>query len=234
MPRSRQLTQMLGDVRSESDQVNSTFCSDAELTEWINQGWAEFYDFLVMSGELYYLTSATVAITSGNASYGLPDDYYKTRGVDVLVSGSVSAGNERYENAKRYNFEERNDYDVSSWAWPSCVYYDIRGGNLHFIPKPASANTVIHHYYPYAARLVNGTDAVDGINGHERYAIVYAVILAKKKEESDVSVELAQLEALKNRALSTIKTRDLGSAPRVRQSRRQQRNSPLMNGRRWP
>ncbi len=59
--------------------------------------------------------------------------------------------------------------------------------------------------------VVSGGDQIDGVNGWEEYIVVDAAIKALQKEESDVSVLMAQKAALTRRIEGAAANRDAGS-----------------------
>jgi hypothetical protein len=212
MARTRTLTNLTSDVRVRADMVGSSFPQDPEIQEWLNQGWAELYDLLIASGEKYYLTTALGNTSNGVEEYAVPADHYKTLGISVQVSGG------RPRPAHRFQFERRDDYDPNGWNWPNRVYYDLWGGNIHFMPVPSGVYPYKHYYYPAPVRLVNGTDFWDGVAGWEQYAIDWA---AKKVAARDDNYELVAVIAgdmteMKARVKTMADNRIPGEAKRVR------------------
>ena len=96
--------------RERADMENSNFISDSELNSYINSSCAELYDLIVGQHDDYYVTSATLTISSGN-TVSLPSDFYKLRGLDYRVDAN------NYLTVKRFNFASRNlrDRDTSAF-----------------------------------------------------------------------------------------------------------------------
>ena len=63
--------------------------------------------------------------------------------------------------------------------------------------------------------MLADSDILDGISGFDEYVIVDAAIKAMQKEESDVSVLMAQKEALKRRIEAAAANRDAGEPESV-------------------
>ena len=231
--RSRSAWNLIQDVRSRSDQITSNgqlaYITDDEILEWINQAWAELYDYLIKTGEHYYIRQQNYISINGVTDYPVPEDHYKTVGVDVQVGGF-------WQNAHRFQFERRNDYQTvtGDWTWPVDIFFDIWGQNLHFMPVPNGLYPVRHFYYPAPFRMTlnDGTEAqcpdgtpqggkastIDGVSGWEQYAIDWA---AQKCAERDENMDLSQMfgAALAQKREHIIKmasTRNVGEAPVTR------------------
>ena len=89
-------------TRQRADQVNSQFVSDDELDGYINNSYSELYDIIVSRyDDDYFLKSYSLTVNSGTASYDLPSDFYKARGVDLIISTNESTPLQRYVFADR-------------------------------------------------------------------------------------------------------------------------------------
>jgi hypothetical protein len=202
------LASMREQARQRADMVNSEFCSDAEINQYINNSAAELYDLLVSVNEDYFVSSTpqSISVTSGTDSYDLAADFYKALGVDLYLNGS-------WVTMKPFMFAERNAYQGMMFDMP--FRYRIRGGKISFVPVPSGNHTVQIWYIPRFTALASDAATFDGINGWEEYVIVDAAIKMLQKEESDVSVLLAQKEALKARINTMAANRDSGSPQRI-------------------
>ena len=223
--RSRSAYDLINDVRSRCDEKTlngqTSFITDDEILEWLNQAWAELYDFLIKTGEHYYLRQQNYTSINGVTDYPLPDDHYKTVGVDVLVGGF-------WQNAHRFQFERRNDYQTvtGDWTWPVDIYFDIWGQNLHFMPVPNGLYPVRHFYNPAPFRMTLNDGAtppgsasrVDGVSGWEQYAIDWAAQkCAERDENTDLSAMFgAAMAAKRAHIISMASTRNVGEAPVTR------------------
>jgi hypothetical protein len=222
MPRRRSLKDLVSDVRSRVDQQTSNgataFITDAEITEWLNKAVAWLHDDIDVAGEFWRLNQNTFTTVNSQPDYGLPDDIKKPVGVDIQVGGY-------WQNAHRFNFEQRNDYQnvTGDWTWPVFIYYDLWGDYLHFIPTPNGPYPVRLWYVPVTQRMQLGGDNgassyIDGINGWEDFAIDWA---AKKCAEKDENWEFVQalsgdLAETRERILKLAGTRNQMEAPRAR------------------
>ena len=85
------------------------------------------------------------------------------------------------------------------------------GGNVVFTPMPDGVTPVKIWYIPQAAQFSSSTDSstkYDDINGYSEYVVVFAAIRMLQKEESDVSVLMAQKQDLRQRITDAAANRD--------------------------
>ena len=142
-------------AQQRADMENSQFITADEWRRMINRGYAELYDLIVTSAnsEDYFLKSSTISLTSGTATYDLPTDFYKSRGVDLNTGGAKVP-------LRRYNFAERNAGGLYSVA--SDMRYHIQGNSIVFNPEPASSDTVTIFYIPSPAKFQEYTTTAIG------------------------------------------------------------------------
>ena len=135
--------------RQRSDMVNNNFVTDAELNGYLNNSWAELYDILVSKYQVdYFLTSSSISITSGTSSYDLPADFYKARGVDLIINTDQSTP------LRRYTFADRTRDSLVRYARD--VKYRIQANNIVFAPSPSN-NTATLWYIPKPKKLQSVT-----------------------------------------------------------------------------
>lgn len=199
-------------ARQRADQVNSGFVTDAELTTYINNSLCELYDLIISTyGEDYYATSATTALSSSTDTYDLPSDFYKCIGVDLVIGANTSI------TLERFNFVERNQYRYTIGGFFNQIAskYKLVGNKIKFLPFPAGGVSYRLWYIPVPVLLVNDADTFDGVSGWDEYIVVDAAIKMMQKEESDVSVLMAQKQMLIKRIQEMAPNRDAGAAPRI-------------------
>lgn len=226
MARTRNLVQLIADVRSRCDQVTANgaqaFISDAEICEWLCQADADLYDKLVLTGEQYFLTNPPpqFVTTSGQQDYPLPPDFYKLRGVDVQV-GSY------WSTCHRANFEQRNDFQnlpLTVWDWQALLYYDLYGQYLHFMQVLPGAQQIRLWYYPVRQRMslndgASGANSyLDGVNGWETYVIDYAAKMCAVRDENAELAQMlgADIAKTEDRIITMASSRNSGEAPKAR------------------
>lgn len=221
----------LGQVRllsqQRADRVNSQFVSLPEWNSYINQSYFELYDLLVTLFEDYYLATPVNFTTDGSASYALPNGtnysaakaFYKLMGVDC----GLNTTNNAYVTLKKFDFIARNRYVYPNiTSTPLGVFnmqYRVMGDAIQFIPQPASGQTIRLWYIPRLTQLLKDTDIMDGVSGWTEYVIIDAAIKALQKEESDVSVLMAQKQAMMVRIQSSAMNRDAGQPDTISNTR---------------
>lgn len=213
-------TMMLSELRTaaqqRSDMVGSTFVSSAEWTSYINQSCFELYDLLIQKyGDNWYsATPDTSIVTDGTSEqFTLPSTMYHLYGVDLQINGTAGAANGIYVTLKPFNVAERNWYsapNVVGWNGRTNLRYRLNGSKLWIKPLPASGQTIRLWFAPRFIPLSAESDTFDGISGWTEYVIVDSAIKALVKEESDVSVLMAQKQALIARIEAAAANRDAG------------------------
>lgn len=213
----------LGQVRlmaqQRADRVNSNFVTLSEWNSYINQSYFELYDLLVTVFEDYYLQDPYIFTTDGNAQQTLPDDFYKLLGVDAGLSSTGQA----WQTLKKFDFSMRNNYvypQITSTALGIFnLRYRLMGNTLFFIPTPGAGQYIRIWYIPKLTQLLQDTDILKGISGWSEYVIVDAAIKALQKEESDVSVLMAQKQMLIKRIEESASNRDAGMPDTISNTR---------------
>lgn len=232
----------LGQIRLASkqraDRVNSQFVTTQEWNSYINQSLYELYDLLITCyGDDYYVAPSAKFYTSGaTQNYPLPngvltfkDDnnndfvaapIYKLLGVDLGVNTAANG----YVTVRRFNFIDRNRYFYPNTA--STIYgvfnmqYILLGDKIQFIPIPSANQPIRLWYIPRMNQLLKDTDTTsEGVSGWLEYVIIDAAIKALQKEESDVSVLMAQKEAMKRRIEAAASNRDAGQGDTISDTR---------------
>lgn len=208
MARTVALSSLRTQIRQRADLENSEFVTDAELTTWINASATELYDLLVAAyGQDYYLTSDSISVVSGTATYALPADFYQMTGLDIPYNGQVLT-------VRPFRWHERNrrsDLDGDLFN----LRYQIQGGNLKFIPTPAATVTATLWYIPAFTSLAADDDTLDGINGWEEFVVIDCAIKARIKEEAGTT-ELERAKAYVLKRIEDMKgNRDSAEPMRV-------------------
>lgn len=207
------LAELRTQARQRSDMEKSKFVKDSELNSYINNSIAELHDLLseAYGSEYYVKLSSDIPVISGQDSYNLPDDFYELKGVDIKLSND-------FFTVDRFNFNERNRYSTfGAWTGSRCinVKYRIVGDTVKLLPMPDQSATLRFWYVPTATILVNDSDTLKDYNAYSEYVIVDAAIKMMQKEESDVSVLLAQKQALIDRIRGKAMQRDASKSGQV-------------------
>lgn len=225
-------------AKQRADLVNSQFVTDSEWNSYINQSLFELYDLLITVYEDYFFAiPINFAVDGSSQLWPLPNGsntfknsagatitpkaLYKLMGVDLKIQSS----NQAFVTIPKFNFQDRNQYVYPNTA--STIYgvfnlrYRMIGNNIEFIPTPSANQTIQLWYVPKMDQLIADTDlTVEGVSGWLEYVIVDAAIKAMQKEESDVSVLMAQKQALKQRIEESASNRDAGRPDTISDVRR--------------
>lgn len=186
------LLQLRDRCKQESDNVNSSFITDAEWTTYINASYQELYGLITTAFGNDYFTQTpaggyTLVTTGTTQFYALPADFFKMLGVDVQISAP-----DFWVTLKPFNMSERNRLGIANTQ------------------IPAAGQTIRLLYVPRMTALVADVDSMDGVNGWEEYIVIDAAMKALAKEESDVSVLMARKQAILDRLNSEVEARDAG------------------------
>lgn len=189
MARRRSLANLIADCRQRADQVNSTFCTDAEITEWLNQELAEVYALIIQNETHPHLRkSIGYSVTTASNLYPLPPDFWRAQEVAATINGITGT-------LKTFMPVERARLVNSQTVFGATPPVNVRlqAENIEFQPVP-SAFTATLFYTPCCPRLVQTSDEFDGFNGYEMAAIHGAVAQMQAKEESDYTFAVSQKE----------------------------------------
>lgn len=199
---------------------NGFFVTEPELISYINQSYFELYDLIISCyGADYFCVVPPYAfVTDGSTfNYPLPADFYKLLGVDLQLGNS----NQSLVTIKPFEFIDRNRYAVpnfQSFYGVTNLRYRLNSNFLWLTPIPAANQTIQIWYVPRLTTLASLSDTADGISGWTEYIICDAAIKMLQKEESDISVLMAEKQALTTRIQAMADSRDIGSPHKVSDS----------------
>jgi hypothetical protein len=215
--------------RNRADRLNSNFVTTPELHSYINQSQYELYDILIDAYEDYYKAPSAIFFSVGgnqqiypmpngiltfkNSQYQdfVPPPIYKLLGIDM----GLNTSNNGWVTVDKYNFIDRNRFFYPNTA--STIYgvfnvqYRWMGDKLELIPVPSAGQPFRIQYIPRLPVLLQPNDLTStSISGWLEYVITDVAIKILQKEESDVSVLMAQKLALKQRIEQSASNRDAG------------------------
>jgi hypothetical protein len=205
--RTRTLTNLIADCRRLAKMENSTFCSDADITELLNQEIAELYSRLVQAqGHVHYRSSEPYTVVSGTSTYALPATFWQVQSVEATINGLTGT---------LYPFMPTERARLSNHEAPTFrVFYRIQGSNIEFLPARENFTATLY-YTPAAARLSVGSDTFDGFNGYEMAAIYGTVALMLAMEEADPSFWEMRKDKILARVDALAAFRDASNPERV-------------------
>jgi len=223
------LLSMRTQARQRADMVGSTFISDSELNSYINNSVAELHDIMIQAyGSEYIVSTALYTLPSftdtamGIAPFDLAyydiatvvgaSDFYKLVGIDARVN------NVNWSTLSPINWNERNRmqrYGGAGGMWFTPLRYRLMGAKLYITPVPSVPLSIRLWYIPTAPILSADGDTLLDLNAYSEYVVVDAAIKMMQKEESDVSVLMAQKVALKRRIEEAANNRDVGKGDSI-------------------
>jgi len=181
------LATMRDRARRRANMENSTFVTDAELTDEINQYVTEVYDMLVAAAPPgYYAATSTITVVAGTVAYALPTDF---RSLQLALVEEIN-GRQR-------------------------ELHPLDGSREQYV-TPRTDGTVTLRYTPAPPVLVDDTDTFDGISGWEQLIVLMAARYCLAKEESDVSSLFAEISAMQKRISMRAPARDQGAPAYVK------------------
>lgn len=199
------LLQLKTRAREKADMVNSQFVSDSELLSYINNSYSELYDILVSRFEDYYTEETSVTISPGSSTIPVPNDFYKLRGLDRNQSGNS------YYSVHKYNWKARNRRNNQLYRTSFGrldLSYRLVKDSIRILPEDSAPGTYRLWYIPTYTPLAADTDVLDGVNGFDEYIVIDVAMKMLLKEESDVSVLIAQKKAMMQRIEEMSQQRD--------------------------
>lgn len=218
MARTIQLSELRTRVRERADMEDGTFITDSELNRYINASADWLYDLLVKAyGDEYFANQVDFSTVSGQSSYSFASDMSVTNFYKLLGVSLVPATGEEIP-LKKFTFQERNKYSGAYSAnrfGKTILKYRLRGNNLVLTPEPEAAQTIRVYFIPSRTIMTNDTDTLEGVNGWEEFVVIDAAIKCKDKEESDVSVLMADRQVYLARVEQMAEARDVGEPERM-------------------
>lgn len=214
MARTATLAEMRNQARQRADMVNSQFCSDSEINEYVNQSIAELYDILVSKFEHYYIASSNITVVANTDTYNLPAAMYKVLGLDLDSTTSFV----NPVTLKPFMFSERNRYSyVNSVLHGNLanLRYILQGTQVRVIPPPSMSGVIRVWYIPHQTKLVLDADTFDGINGWEEYVVIDVAMKMKIKEETPIDGLMAQKQIITGRIEAMAANRDATEPSRI-------------------
>ncbi len=161
----------------------TTFVTTAQASQWINDGLSKIHYLMADSGEDYIAgVPATYTLVPGTASYDLPTDFYKVRGVDIVSGGQTF-------DVHRFMAAERNRRQDENAAGPG-YQYRLVGQTITLIPTPGTGELCVNYVPQFSVVTANLHEAVP--EGWEDYAVNHASAMCLLKSQEDASFYLGQ------------------------------------------
>lgn len=202
MPGPVQLSELTTRVRRRADMESSTFCTDAEIEEYIEQSLGDLFDLIIESdGSRHWIAqTGTTETVAGTAAYTdlevLPQmeaPIYKVIGVDVLWEGKwrkIPAAHMADWNAGE---------DSTGWTdWREIRYHFYQAASLtdvtevtglqqvfRFFPTPQATHYFRVRFIPYPNDWSSAPKTfLQAYSGWDDYIVCDAAAKCLEKEES--------------------------------------------------
>jgi len=218
MSNTQTLATMRTRVRRRADMENSSFVSDAELDQYLNDSLSELYDLFVVEYEEYVVQKLDTTIT-GEEEYDIVTDF----GIDnfMKISGIDLKTGSRTINMQRFMFPERNSIQntpIARTAFQYNIQYAVLGNKIKFTNEQGN-NDITIWFIPSFTPMLE-TDFVDDVApflapGWEEYAVIDSAIKCLQKEESDTRPLERDKIVLTKRIQDIAMNRDAGAPYRV-------------------
>lgn len=184
---------------------NSTFCSDAEIEEYIEGSAGDLYDIVAESApmDLFMRTTQANPTVAGTAAYTIYDSFsgdgdvvapvYKIVDVQALISGV-------WDTIRPTQFWQDNEANEDTGGWRSheslfyrCHVESFNGPfvtvdqrTITFLPVPQAVHSFRVRYIPTPGdwSTLGATYKIAGFSGWEEFVVADAAAKCLEKEES--------------------------------------------------
>jgi hypothetical protein len=170
-------------LRRKLDETEESYWTDAELTDYINESYYYYWQWLLNARDNRALKSTTLDIVAGTAEIAVPSDYISARLIEKVEDNSTCPI-QWFER-----FDEPNYTGGSSYSnyYPNFTARFV-GTDLVLEPTPNTSETggIKLTYYFYPAELSDDSDTpVAGFSPIYHDLIPFkAAVISKTKEES--------------------------------------------------
>jgi hypothetical protein len=197
-------------IQKDLDLEDEDFIQEEELLGYVNEGIDACESLIHTLYEDYFLTSASLTLVNGTASYALPSDIFanKIRAVDY-INGSTIAPVRRIKEQSRYQdiaLSNANPGGAGNYRY--LLTNPTAGPRIQFVPAAQESGAYITLWYiRNAARLVDDTDECD-IPEFTSFVIQFAKVRCLEKEGNPMVqkaiADLANYQKLMVETLSTM------------------------------
>lgn len=190
---TKTLAQIRSRVRFIGGFENSTKFTDALLNDEINVAYAALWELLDDSGGGYLDTTGAVATVAAQDWVALPVDFWRLKGVDILIGG-------RYYALRQVGIEERNDFQASTGR--PAAYRTTAGstrGRLTLYPTPSGVESLRVVYAPTFTPLASDSDTVEGFNEWHDFITYSTLLVLDDREQNDIGPRAARVDQIKQR-----------------------------------
>lgn len=196
-------------IRQRADMVNSDFVTDAEVTQYADAGFAEFYGRIISQFEdlCVVMGGSTIQINATDTLYELPHRILKLKGLRHVGDFFLTPVSNVME-IEPFTTGGRTGKPTHYWLGGTGLGSSTLDGPMRWQPLPkANAIYNLDVYYVPNIDLDDVADADAGGSdddgtrlGHlawaDEYVVLCGAIKCKDKEESDCTVLMAERKQL--------------------------------------
>lgn len=136
------LPKLRDNVRADFSQQSSTgFMSDAEIDEWINEGYYKYVMHLMMASQGHFDETAYLSYTANVETISLPSNFANVPSLLQVVRVERILSNARVPLQYRRRYDEAVATGAVVGGYSYIPTYDFRGQNLVLEPTPGSSET---------------------------------------------------------------------------------------------
>ncbi|MGI0134705.1 MAG: DUF6682 family protein [Candidatus Micrarchaeaceae archaeon] len=192
-------------LRSLLDETTALFWTDAQLTEWLNDGCSD----LARRAEIIETINSTIAALVNTSTYALPANCLRVTSIEYLNAGITYP----ITPTTRSNVNRMFGGGMSASIPLYFIVFGLMGSatipaQFTVYPPPSLAGTFNIYYYASPTPMVADSDIAQIPNGWEELPVVYAQFKAMQKNQDPTWQAIAQLYESKVHELISV-TRDL-------------------------
>lgn len=202
---TRNIADLITEVRELSDMEETEFVTDDEITRYLNQAYRDIYNILVQSYEMYKVTSDDTTTVAGTKDYSLPSDFLK------LVKVYYVNGTNEYP-LRRMTLHEPDSYGR---IYSTAYRYTLLGDNFRLHPTPNTADTIRLYYVPAATAFTKTSTNIDFGQHMDEYCVVFAAVKCLEKEKSPTNELIADRQMLRQKCIEAADPRDFSEPASV-------------------
>jgi hypothetical protein len=193
---------MISLLRARVDMKVSTYITDTDCTNYLNNSLAILDAILVSKFNDYKITPVLTSIVAGTNYLSLPPDFLNFRGLDIQYNTSNADG---YLTVHQHSFQHRNNYNYpGSFAaiGPGNVTYRLQGQQVVLLPAAFAGQFNYRLWYtPDFIQLVNPSDTLQKYMDSQawyEYAIADSAVKVLAMQGLDPSTFERQAAELKD------------------------------------
>jgi hypothetical protein len=170
---TRTLAQLVTSLLIRGGYERSSDITKTVAGELINDALEESYDIIVSRWDDYYTTISPTFTTVANVdTYALPNDFYKLRKVEMLVSGVASDPAARW--TRLFSIDIDDAHHQRSTQYPA---YRLTRAGIVLVPGAVAAGQTLRAFYiPAAPQLVFDTDTVQFDTPTEQKLVIHIAL----------------------------------------------------------